>query len=145
MRKLFTALLVLSVAVAALAWPAAWAADRAFGSDAILILPQSDPGKVELQRLEFDGDGLAPAARDPAVAAIYGTAAKFEVDRFLFVGEVDVIVPEEAPHLRLLKDREGGWRQTKSLYFAAERAIVGALVAAALLFVVRRLLGNKGT
>lgn len=144
LRTAVAVLLVLSVAVAVLAWPVAMLLDRALGTDAVVLTSENDPEKVELQRSQFDDEGLSPAARTEAIVSIYGAAPRAEPDRFLGVSDADVIRPAEAPGLVLLRPRAGGWRQTKSLYFVAERAIVAGLAAAAVLLFVRRFSGGAG-
>jgi len=142
-RRAVLVLIVLAVATAVLAWPAAKLLDRALGTDAIVLTSLNEADKVELQRLQFDDEGLSPAQRTEAVVSIYGAAPRAEPDRFLGVSEADVIHPAEAPELVLLRPREGGWRQTKTFYFVAERAIVVGLVGAAVLLLVRRFTGGS--
>ena len=143
MRRAVAVLLVLALATAVLAWPAAKLLDAALGTDAIVLVSENDAAKVELQRLAFDDEGLTPEQRTEAVVSIYGAAPRAAPDRFLGVTDADLIRPAEAPELVLLRPREGGWRQTKTLYFVAERAIVAGLVGAAALFLVRRFTGGS--
>lgn len=136
-RTVVSALLAGAIAVAVLVFPAAWAADRFGGVDAVKILNPAAPEVVDLQRATFD-ETLTGAERIEAVASIYGTAAKAEADRFVFVPAERLIRPAEDPALTLLLADAGRHDvQAKTLWFAAQRVVTGALVAALLLAFVR--------
>lgn len=124
--------------VAAAAYPAAWAADRALGTEGIVLTSLADEATVELQRATFDDAERDPAKRRALVAGIYGTALRLEPERVLLAAPEDLIRPPEAPELVLLRPRPGGWRQTGTLWFLAPRIAAGALLAALAGWFLRR-------
>lgn len=142
-RRLTNPLLWAALAVAVLAYPAAYALDRACGKDVVLLAgPAYDAATVKERRDEFDDSIKDPAARRKAVAEVYGPTTKAQDLRVLFVDDADIVRPAEDPTLALLPPaKDGAHRvQAASAYFAAKMAALGGAAAAAALIILRRFL-----
>ena len=143
MRKALTILAVAALAVAAAAYPAAWAIDRSGGREVVFV-EGFDAAQVDVNKELFDDTGLTPEDRRRAVVEIYGSAgAKAVPERVVFVKDEDLVVPDEDRTLALLDTRNRHPVQAKSLYFGASRVVVGALIAAAVAFLLRRVISGK--
>lgn len=118
----------------ALVLPAAWAVDRAFGQE-ILLVHAADGASVQVQRGLWEMDGCP---RD-GVAAIYGTPSMERV-RVVFAAEGRILHPKEDPSLTLfLHQADDHPLQARTLYyFGVPTAIGGVLLGAALLLLARR-------
>jgi hypothetical protein len=142
-RRLTKPLLWIALAAAVLAYPAAYALDRACGKNVVLLAGAAyDERTVKQRRGEFDDSITDPDERRKAVAEIYGPTTKAEVLRVLFVDEGDLIRPVEDKELALLAPaKDGSHRvQTASAYFAAKMTALGAAAAAGVLLLLRRFL-----
>jgi hypothetical protein len=144
-RRLVGVLLVVALGVAVLAYPVALLLDKLAGRDVWVLQTARAPAEVELERELFDATGLSPAARREAVVRIYGDTAASAPDRVVFVGAAEVVVPVEDESLVLLPPRASHPLQAQTLYFAAQRAVVAALLAVVGLLLVRRLAYGGGT
>jgi hypothetical protein len=142
-RRLTKPLLWAALGVAILAYPAAYAVDRACGTDVVLLAGQAYDAKAAKQRRdEYDDSIKDTDERRKAIAEIYGPTTKAEVLRVLFVDEAQIIRPEEDKSLALLaQDKDGAHRiQAASAYFVAGRAGLGGAAAAVILLILRRFL-----
>ncbi len=146
MRRLVTVLFWVAFAVAILAIPAAKLAASAFGRDATRLQSVNDETQVEVRRATFDDTGLSPEERRTQVIEIYGATSAKTAERYLFVGDGDVIVPAEDPSLTLLRPAgEGAYLvQAKSVDFAARRVALGAALAFVVLLAIRSLVFGRG-
>ena len=127
-----------ALAVAVLAYPAAWLVDRAAGSDVVLLQTVAPEDEIEGNRAAFDDTEKDPAKRRADVVGIYGSNPKPTVERVLFVDPAQVIVPKEDPSIVLLKPGAEYRYQAKSLYFLAQKAALAAAAAFVVLLVLRR-------
>jgi hypothetical protein len=142
-RRLTKPLLWAALGVAVLAYPAAFALDRACGKDVVLLAGAAyDERAAKQRRDEFDDSIKDPDERRRAIAEIYGPTTKAEVLRVLFVDESELIRPVEDKELALLApSKDGAHRvQATSAYFAAKMAALGGAVAFVVLLVLRRFL-----
>jgi len=142
-RRLTKVLLWIAIDVAVMAYPIAYALDRAAGRDVVLLAgPAYDAAGVKQRRAEFDDSIKDPDERRKAVAELYGPTTKAEVLRVLFVDDAQVIRPTEDPSLALVPPASGGgrWVQSASAFFAAKIAVLVAGAAAVALLILRRFL-----
>lgn len=139
-QKVILVLLVIA-ALAALAVPVTWTLDRVYGQDVILLATLNDDVGQEAARYFADLDALDGDARREAVAGIYGTSGGLNTDRVLVFDETRLIVPDEDPEMRLLAagsaDAEAYPIQTRSVRYVADRVSLAALLAIALLLLIR--------
>jgi hypothetical protein len=123
---------MLSVLVAALAWPVALAMDAA-ATEALPIVPFA-PEVVEVNRAT---ETLDPKAADyeMRVAGIYGTPSKQGRGRFLFVPKERYLHPRELPSLTLITiNKQNGENplQAQTVRFFAQWVNLGAMAAVVL-------------
>ena len=136
MQGLLRVLGFAGLALGVLAYPAAWAVDRAAGTEVLIVMAR-DAASEETERglWELNGSERAEAA------SIYGTPTKEPV-RLVFADPARVLRPKEDPSLVLYLLRDGDQAQT--LWYFALPATAGGLVAgAALLFLSSRMKRKK--
>lgn len=113
-----------ALAVAVLAYPAAWAIDRAAGTEA-LIVSAADEASVDANRGLWELNGKPKGE----VASIYGTPSK-EPARLIAPPAEKILHPKEDPSLTLyLAKGSDHPLQAQTLWYFAPLAIVGAFVA----------------
>lgn len=131
---------IVLAALGALAWPAVAVVDSTLGTEAILLNARFDELTVEINREEFQPEGLTDAQRRAAVASIYGaTASKGETVRYLLLDEAHVIRPEEDPELVLVVREDGYYPvDAKSPGYLSGWVSGGAIAVLAVLLLLRR-------
>jgi len=145
----FVHVLLLVAALAALAVPFAWALDRAYGRDVILLATVNDEVEQEAARYFSDHASREGDARREAVAAIYGTLGtpEFGTERVLVFDDAVLIVPDEDPALSLRPAGSAGEGdypvQSRSVRFVANRVTLAGLLAVLVLLAARRLLVRR--
>lgn len=126
MRKVLRLLGFAGIAVGVLAYPLAFAADRAAGVDA-LVVAAADDRSVEVNRGLWE---LNDRPKD-GVASIYGTPAKGTV-RLVAPPADRILHPKEDPSLTLYLSRAGDHPlQAQTLWYFALPTTIGGLVAGA--------------
>jgi hypothetical protein len=135
LRKALRILGFAGLAVGVLAYPLAFAADRAAGVDAIVVAAADDKS-VEVNRGLWE---LNDKPKD-GVASIYGTPAKGTV-RLVAPPADRVLHPKEDPSLTLYLARTGDHPlQAQTLWYFALPSTIGGLVAGtALLWIACRM------
>ena len=119
---------IAGLAVGVLAYPAAWAVDRAAGEE-VLVVQAADPSSVETNRGLWELNGSAKEE----VPGIYGSPTKAPV-RLVFAEAANVLRPKEDPTRALYLLREDDHPlQARTLYFFALPATVAGLAGGALL------------
>lgn len=140
MKGFLRALGIAGIAVGLLAYPSAFALDRAAGQD-LLIVEAGDAASVDANRTLWELDG----SKKEGVPSIYGTPRG--VARLVLVPEAKVLHPKEDPSLAIyLKTAGDHPNQAQTLYFFALPATIAGLVAGtALLLVASRMKGPPKT
>lgn len=136
MKKVLRALGFAGLAVGALAYPAAFALDRAAGTDA-LIVTAADAAIVEVNRAGWDGTSKVE------VPGLYGSPFK-GTERLVFADPANLLHPKEDPSqtLYLLKGSDHPLQAQTLFYFALPATVGGLLAGAALLWLACRM-GRK--
>ncbi len=136
MKKVLRVFGFAGLAVGVLAYPAAFALDRAAGTDA-LVVTAADAAIVEVNRATWDGTSKAE------VPGLYGSPFKAP-ERIVFADPANLLHPKEDPTqtLYLLKGSDHPLQAQTLFYFALPATIGGLIAGAALLWLACRM-GRK--
>jgi len=128
MKKALRILGFAGIAVGILAYPAAFAVDRAAGTDA-LIVQAADPASVETNRGLWELNGGEKAE----VPGIYGSPTKAPT-RLVCANSANILQPKEDPAVTLyLLKGDDHPLQAQTLWFFALPSTIGGVVAGAVL------------
>lgn len=132
MKKILRILGLAGLAVGVLAYPAAFAVDRAAGMDVILVSPRDEAG-IAIERFNWESEG---SPRAPVhIAEIYGNPfEKGAPTRLVFAKEGNLLRPKEDPATTLYLLRgDDHPLQAMTLWYFALPSTIGGLVAGAVL------------
>ncbi len=146
MAKVLKSLGILGLAVAALAFPAAWAIDAA-GTDAYMIAGK-DRASFAVNEELFDppkGASKDSKAYRDEVLRIYGVPTD-DTTKVVFWPKEKFIHPKQLPSITILpvykEQGENPW-QVKTIYFLATRTCIAAAVGGVVLWGIGAASGRK--